>query len=1051
MKQTKIVLLVLSLCMLFGMLGLTVSAETAVPYTQDGDTLTVSGRIKDDNGIDWDNVTNIVLTDDCASFDATDFDNAINATAITVANGNKNYSSVKGVLYSENGTNLLYCPQAITDFEIPDGVTHLSMNCFRNSKLTQLTIPKGVQYISYPFYGCDITEITVDTENAKFCAVGNVLYNKDQTRLLLCGKGNTDLVIPGSVTEIDMYAFMDCKSLKNVTIPEGVEEIGFGAFYGCTALVGTRGDINVVANGKLVIPESVTKIGMNAFGGCTALNVVHFAGNAPAIEEVGGLKTFPERTEMHVLPNTTGWNDGAWASYTKVVKNQVSGITLDKSALTVKVGESAQLTASVSPIDAYITDIKWTSADSEYVTVDENGNIEVLKYGKDEAWNPMTVTVTATATDGSGVKATCVITLDCNHPEYQADGETSNRTIVNDIATCVKEGFINGGETFYRCNDCNMAMVFATGFAMLNPEPGKGLDSNNHNKKSVTVTKEPKDATEFEPGNKAEYYCKDCEQTYGGEVIPAWGTEVESITISRASLQFNKIDSESKQQLTVTLTPDKATDQTITWTTDKPEVAEVDANGIVTAVGNGTAMITATTHNGKTATCVVTVHVPVTGVALNTSTVNLSKNGTTTLTATVSPDTAENKKVTWTSNDEIVAKVDENGLVTALAKGTAVITATTEDGKKTASCTVTVTDPSGISVTDVAITDNGQTVTSLEMLINAQKTLSAKITPDNATDKAVTWSLGGNSVLTITDGVVKAIGVGTETITVTTVDGGKTATCTVTVTCAHGETTVINKKDATYTTEGNTGDTKCTICNEIIARGTNIPRLDPPYVPEDPTPSVPVDPKPEDPKPEEPKPEVWENPYEDISEEVIADEETLDAIQFVTESGLMIGTHSDPEHPTFSPDMTLTRSQFVTILGRMAEIDVTKYTDAPAFSDVPTDEWYTPYVLWASENGIILGYGDGTFGPQDIINVEQALAILARFAKLEGLDVGSDEDLSAYSDTDAISDWAIADMRWALENGIYTVDGAELNPLSNTARLMTAIFVYRYAMLTAEL
>ena len=133
--------------------------------------------------------------------------------------------------------------------------------------------------------------------------------------------------------------------------------------------------------------------------------------------------------------------------------------------------------------------------------------------------------------------------------------------------------------------------------------------------------------------------------------------------------------------------PDNATDKTVTWSTSDASVASV-SNGVVTAKKVGTATITAKAGD-KSATCAVTVAAtPVTSVTLNRTSATLKVNETVTLTATVKPDDATDKTVTWSTSDANVASVS-NGVVTAKKVGTATITA--EAGGKTAVCTITVT------------------------------------------------------------------------------------------------------------------------------------------------------------------------------------------------------------------------------------------------------------------------------------------------------------------------------------------------------------------------
>lgn len=171
---------------------------------------------------------------------------------------------------------------------------------------------------------------------------------------------------------------------------------------------------------------------------------------------------------------------------------------------------------------------------------------------------------------------------------------------------------------------------------------------------------------------------------------------VKGVTLNKIVLKLYTGGSET---LKATITPANATNKYVTWKSSNPAVATVDANGKVTAKSIGMADITVTTKDGGyTATCRVGVvrrpagDVSVTGVTLNKTTLKLTKGASETLTATVAPTNATNKKVTWTSSDPAVATVDASGKVTGVAKGTATITVTTEDGGYTATCAVEVAD-----------------------------------------------------------------------------------------------------------------------------------------------------------------------------------------------------------------------------------------------------------------------------------------------------------------------------------------------------------------------
>ena len=161
---------------------------------------------------------------------------------------------------------------------------------------------------------------------------------------------------------------------------------------------------------------------------------------------------------------------------------------------------------------------------------------------------------------------------------------------------------------------------------------------------------------------------------------------VTGVSLDQSSLT---LDIGGTANLTATVSPSNAEDNTVNWSSSDSNVASVDQSGNVTALRTGTATITAAA-GGKTATCSVTVskkHVEVESVELDKTEVTITEGENTTLTATVKPDDATDPVVTWESNNPEVATV-EDGVVTAVKEGTAVITA--KAGEKEATCAVTV-------------------------------------------------------------------------------------------------------------------------------------------------------------------------------------------------------------------------------------------------------------------------------------------------------------------------------------------------------------------------
>ena len=170
------------------------------------------------------------------------------------------------------------------------------------------------------------------------------------------------------------------------------------------------------------------------------------------------------------------------------------------------------------------------------------------------------------------------------------------------------------------------------------------------------------------------------------------------------------------------------------------------------------------------------VNVPVTGVSVSPTTVSLINNETQQLTATITPSDASNKMVSWTSSNPSVATVSSTGLVSGVSGGSTTITATTQDGGKTASSEVTVT------IVNIPVSGISVSPTTAKLNIGQKTQLTTTIEPSNASNKIVSWSSGNNSIATVSStGLVTGLSEGTTAITATTEDGAKVAACEITV------------------------------------------------------------------------------------------------------------------------------------------------------------------------------------------------------------------------------------------------------------------------------
>lgn len=170
-----------------------------------------------------------------------------------------------------------------------------------------------------------------------------------------------------------------------------------------------------------------------------------------------------------------------------------------------------------------------------------------------------------------------------------------------------------------------------------------------------------------------------------------------------------------------------------------------------------------------------------------------------------------------------------------------------------------------------------------------------------------------------------------------------------------------------------------------------------------------------------------------------------DAVKYVADKGMMNGTSKT----TFGPNDSTTRGMIVTVLYRLEN---EPSAAAASFTDVVSGQYYTDAVAWANANGIVTGYGNGKFGPNDVVTREQLAAILYRYAQCKKYDVsvGEDTNILSYADAQSISAYAIPAMQWACGAGIVNGSNDKLNPQNNATRAEVAAMLMRYCEKVAK-
>ena len=409
----------------------------------------------------------------------------------------------------------------------------------------------------------------------------------------------------------------------------------------------------------------------------------------------------------------------------------VESVTLNKTELTLEPSGTETLIATVKPDNATDKSVTWTTSNAEIATV-ADGKVTAVKEGE--------AIITAKAGDK---QATCKVTVKKSAVPVQS--VTLNRTSVT-----LEEGQTTTLTATISPNDADEQTVTWSTSNSAAATVSNGV---------VTAVAEGTAVIKASVGGKE----ASCTVTVKKSVVA-----VTSVTLNKTTLPLTKGQSE---KLTATVAPDNATDKTVTWSSSDATIASVDQTGKVTAVKSGKATITAAAGE-KSATCEVTVTTPVQSVSLDRTTVSLEEGQTTTLTATISPNDADEQTITWTTSNAAAATVT-NGFVTAVAEGTAVIKASV--GGKEASCTVTV-KKSVVAVTSVTLNK-----TTLPLTKGQSEKLMATVAPDNATDKTVTWSSSDATIASV-DQTGKVTAQKTGKATITAAAGEKSATCEVTVT-----------------------------------------------------------------------------------------------------------------------------------------------------------------------------------------------------------------------------------------------------------------------------
>ena len=821
---------------------------------------------------------------------------------------------------------------ALKEITMPDSVTSIGSYAFSEcSNLSTVVLSKKVTYIGIQaFYNCDaLTGIEIpkslEETGTSYYSDSGVFHNCDNLKNITFEEGTTriakalfancpgieEIVIPNTVTEIQAIAFYSCKNLQSVTIANSVTSIGDSAF------------VDNVSLKEAMLPDSITDMGTYIFSGCTSLQKVHIPEGRKNITE----GTFQNCTSLQSIELPDGLQ--------YIRKNAFRG---------------SGLTEIMIP----------------------NNVVEVEESAFRECADLCKVTLgDSVKTLGSATFYKCPVLSDIALP----DSLTTMGTYC--FAECDKLATVTFGTGMtqipsYAFNLCQslkkielpyrMQTVEANAFTNCTSLTEVTIPRNTGSIASNAFSYPAKMTVYGIAGTYAETYAKSVGAKFVNKEVKA--TKVQ---LSETSLEINKGQTAT---LLLNVTPKNFTDE-VTWKSSNTNVVTISDAGVVTAKAAGTATIRVTVGS-VSASCKVTVLQPVTSISLNKSSLTLEGGDSFTLVASVYPSDAYNKQVKWSTSDERVASVDQQGNVTATGKGKATITAMAADGSGVyRNCTVTVSSIT-TKVTDI-------------------KNFASEHPYENNCSDSWIYTKQGASKLEVTFSKETEVEDEFDFLYIYDQDGKEV-----------GKYTGTQLAGQSITVNGNTVKVKLVSDGQGTAYGFCVTQVK----------------------------EVVESTPTQPVEEKFTDVQSgawyVSAVQYAYDNGIMGGK----SETIFAPEANLTRAEFATVLYSQSGKPAVTYR--PVFKDVEKGAWYSNPVLWAYDNSIVSGYANGNFGTSDNITREQLALMMYKYAKTKGYDTTAESGmLQKFSDEAQISTWAREAIQWAASHGIMSGkgNGADGKPL----------------------
>ncbi|MDD6395233.1 MAG: leucine-rich repeat protein [Firmicutes bacterium] len=554
------------------------------------------------------------------------------------------------------------------------------------------------------FSGCtSLSTLSVSNENNSFVSKNGILYSRDGKTLIMCPQGaKGQVLVNGSTEKISDYAFSGCDDITGINIPDSVEYIGNGAFLGCN---------NVT---RLMLPEGLEKIG------CAAIGYYLYGGDVKKASYLNVFGNSGSVAEMYCVAKGL-----RFISYNQTMMINTRHVVLTENDVFNLKG------VFLTSISSKIT---WSSSDTSIAYVDKKGKLKGVSEGE------AVITASAEGFDECSISVRVIRpsedaseTTESQEPKSIYLGENTELSTIFDM---IIDPLLDTQKFWYSSNPA---------VACVDPD-GR---VTSHSVGTTLIT------------------CR----------FPDGSEDYRIVRVVEKPLEFSLKQPESELKigdefkLRYEIVPSISTD-IITWKSDNENIAQVDKNGKVTAVGQGTCTVTAATASGLEASVKITCVVPAEAIALSNETRSVYQGKEFNLTVEYTP-TQSKEKIVWTSSDPKVASVNSKGKVTGVSFGTATIYANTASGAA-AYCNVCVIAKAELLMLDVK---------KLTLNVDTEHKINAVILPSYSpeTTEKCAWSSTDENVAVVDEnGMVSAVGIGTCIINCK-IDGELISKCQVTV------------------------------------------------------------------------------------------------------------------------------------------------------------------------------------------------------------------------------------------------------------------------------